>query len=55
MILNLRVLAAMIRHGSWEWGWEMYKDKPMLDVSMTYYDGYWFAIHVGPFWVQGEL
>jgi hypothetical protein len=43
-----------IRWGDWDIGWETrktWKDKPYLDLCATYYDGYHWCIHLGPFYV----
>lgn len=40
-----------VRHGEWSLGCEFYKNKPMIGVFWTYYDGNIFAAHLGPFWV----
>ena len=39
-------------HGFWSFGWELYKDKPLLHADRMYYDGWHYVIHLGPFWVE---
>jgi hypothetical protein len=41
-----------VRHGEWSGGCKFYKNKPMIGVFYTYYDGNLFAAHLGPFWIE---
>ncbi len=41
-----------VRHGEWDCGWELYKDKPMFGFYCFRYDGNWFAFHCYKFWLS---
>lgn len=41
----------VIRYGDWDCGWEMYKNKPMLSVNHSYYNGYHAIFHCYKLWI----
>lgn len=40
-----------LRYGEWTADWEMYKDKPMLNVNYVYYDGHHVTFHCYKLWI----
>jgi len=45
----------VLRHlwrGRWSCGCAFWPGKPMLYAGRTYYDGWHYVAHVGPFWLE---
>lgn len=45
----------LIRHfikGEWAFGWESWEGKPKLYLAKTYYEGWHYTLHIGPFWAS---
>lgn len=47
----LKHISNIIKYGDWEWGWEMYKDKPMFGIYHTFYDGNLISFHLYKLWI----
>ena len=41
-----------LRHGEGEVGWEHWEGKPLLLVGRLWYDGWHYALHIGPLWIE---
>lgn len=55
-IFKLTYLA--IRYGDWSWGWATKNEWPtkhQFGVYTMYHDGYYWSLHIGPFYLNAEF